>query len=193
MNHLRTNNIRGYLAEFLVARAVGSRSGRVEWDSWDVTAPDNTRIEVKSSGYLQAWAQKRLSVPTFRVSAAYGWDATRGEFSRQQAFNADVYVFCLHTAKTHDEYDPLNISQWKFYVAGREAIEARAGVQMGLAALAKVAGAPVIYNQLNWQFPLPSIPSRPRQAEPRSLAGWAWLDGVGAIPARSPSCPPMGS
>src|SRR5687767_6019449 len=78
MNDLRTNNVRGYLAEFLVARAVGSTAPRVEWDAWDVTAPDGTRIEVKSSGFLQAWAQARLSTPTFRVSAAYGWDGATG-------------------------------------------------------------------------------------------------------------------
>lgn len=62
MSDLRTNNVRGYVAEFLVAQAVGADAARVEWDPWDVAAPDGTRIEVKSSGYLQAWAQTRLSV-----------------------------------------------------------------------------------------------------------------------------------
>jgi hypothetical protein len=32
MSDLRTNNVRGYLAEFLVARAVGATGARVEWD-----------------------------------------------------------------------------------------------------------------------------------------------------------------
>lgn len=148
MSDLRTNNVRGYLAEFLVARAVGSSDRRVEWDPWDVTAPDGTRIEVKSSGFLQAWAQKKLSTPTFRVSAAFGWDAATGTWSAEQDFNADVYVFCLHTAKTHDEYDPLAAAQWTFYVAGRAAIEARVGASMGLSTLAKVAGAAVPYSGL---------------------------------------------
>src|SRR3954447_8661789 len=78
MGDLRTNNVRGYLAEFLVARAVGATGRRVEWDPWDVTAPDGTRIEVKSSAYLQSWAQARLSTPIFKVSAAYGWDEVSG-------------------------------------------------------------------------------------------------------------------
>jgi hypothetical protein len=103
---------------------------------------------MKSSGFLQAWTQKKLSVPTYRVSAAYGWDASTGTSSTQQAFNADVYVFCLHTAKSHDEYDPLKISQWRFYVAGRPVIEAQAGAQMGLATLARIAGEPVTYADL---------------------------------------------
>lgn len=116
---------------------------RVEWDPWDVTAPDGTRVEVKSSGYLQAWAQKRLSRPTFRVAAAYGWDPETAVWSTEQAFNADAYVFCLHTATTHDEYDPLDVSQWRFYVAGREAVAARGGASMGLTTLTQVAGDPL--------------------------------------------------
>ena len=40
MSDLKTNNVRGYLAEFMVARAVGAVAPRVEWDSWDVTSPD---------------------------------------------------------------------------------------------------------------------------------------------------------
>lgn len=149
MNDLRTNNVRGYLAEFLVARAVGSTAARVEWDPWDVTAPDDTRIEVKSSGYLQAWGQQRLSRPTFRVAPAYGWDPATATWSAQQTFNADAYVFCLHTAKTHDEYDPLSVSQWLFYVADREAVAAKAGASMGVATLERVAGAPVTFAGLS--------------------------------------------
>lgn len=140
MSDLRTNNVRGYLAEFLVARAVGATAPRVEWDPWDVTAPDGTKIEVKSSGYLQAWAQKKLSRPTFQVSAAYGWDPMMSARSTERAFQADVYVFCLHTATTHEEYDTLAVSQWEFYVAGQRAVEAQAGASMGVATLAKVAG-----------------------------------------------------
>lgn len=148
MSDLKTNNVRGYLAEFLVARAVGASTPRVEWDSWDVTSPGGVKIEVKTSGYIQAWAQSKLSVPTFRVSPAFGWDATTGSWSELQSFNADVYVFCLHTAKSHDAYDPLDTSQWKFYVASRSAVEERTARQMGLATLAKIAGDPVSYSEL---------------------------------------------
>jgi hypothetical protein len=159
MSDLRTNNVRGYFAEFLVAQAVGTEQVRVEWDPWDVTAPDGTRIEVKSSGYLQAWAQPRLSVPSFRVAPAHGWDeATRAR--TPQAFNADVYVFCLHTAKTHEEYNPLATTQWAFYVASRSTIESRSGHQMGLATLRELVGEPVQYSLLASQISLRSTVDR---------------------------------
>lgn len=160
MNDLRTNNVRGYLAEFLVARALGSSAARVEWDPWDVTAPDGTRVEVKSSGFLQAWGQKKLSRPTFRVAAAYGWDEGTDSWSAEQRFHADAYVFCLHTAATHDEYDPLEVDQWRFYVAGRAAIEAQAGASMGLGTLARVAGEPSVFSGLREAIIAAGGPSR---------------------------------
>ena len=140
--------MRGYLAEFLVARAVGATGSRVEWDPWDVSAPDGTKIEVKSSGYLQSWAQRKLSVPTFRVAAAYGWDASTGGWTEEQVFHADIYVFCLHTAVSHEDYDPLDVAPWLFYVAPRSLIEARVGARMGLATLTRIAGEPVHYHDL---------------------------------------------
>jgi hypothetical protein len=149
MSDLRTNNVRGYLAEFLVARALGAEGARVEWDPWDVTAPNGTKVEVKSSGYLQSWAQRKLSEPTYRVAPAYGWDGATGSASTEQTFNADVYVFCLHTAMSHDEYDPLRVSQWRFYVASRSLIELQAGSRMSLATLERVCGEPVSYSGLS--------------------------------------------
>ncbi len=160
MNDLRTNNVRGYLAEFFVARAIGSTGMRVEWAPWDVTGPDGTRVEVKSSGYLQAWGQRKLSIPRFRVGAAYGWDEVTGAWSTKQEFNADAYVFCLQTAVTHDDYDALDISQWEFYVARRDAIEAQGGASMGLPTLAKVAGPPVSFSALGDAIASAGKPSR---------------------------------
>ena len=145
----------GYLAELLVARALGAEGVRVELDPWDVTAPDGTKVEVKSSGYLQSWAQKKLSTPSYRVAPAYGWDGATGSASTEQTFNADVYVFCLHTATSHHEYDPLNVSQWKFYVAGRSPIELQAGPRMSLATLERVCGGPVSTRASPLRSPLP--------------------------------------
>ena len=65
LSNLWMNNARGYLAEFLVAKAVGSTGLRIEWDPYDVLAPNGTTIEVKTSAYLQAWDQYKLSMIQF--------------------------------------------------------------------------------------------------------------------------------
>lgn len=51
LSDFKMNNVRGYLAEFLVARAIGAAGPRVEWDAYDVVAPDGTTIEVKASAW----------------------------------------------------------------------------------------------------------------------------------------------
>jgi len=80
MGDLRMNTARGLLVEYFIAVAVGSTDPiRIEWAGHDVTAADGTRIEAKSSAYLQSWAQKRPSTPRFSFQRRNGavWDPER--------------------------------------------------------------------------------------------------------------------
>ncbi len=143
MSDLRTNTLRGVLAEFIVARAVGSRSvRRVEWDAYDVTTPDGVRIEVKSAAYLQGWAQPRLSRISFSGLSARLLDETASSFVGDRLYNADVYVFAVQTATSHDVLDVLDLSQWAFYVAPREIIAATGARSLTLATVERIASGP---------------------------------------------------
>lgn len=139
MSDLRMNNIRGYLAEYLVARAVGATGTRVEWDAYDVLAPDGTRIEVKSSAYLQVWEQRKLSRISFSGLRGRTWD--RYGVAPEATYNADVYVFCVQSATSHDNYDPLDVEQWQFYVLSRQVIEATGYHSIGLPAIQALTAA----------------------------------------------------
>lgn len=46
-------------------QAVGATGTRIEWDAYDVQAPDGTTIEVKTSGHSQAWARSGPAVIVF--------------------------------------------------------------------------------------------------------------------------------
>lgn len=144
MSDLRMNNVRGYLAEFLVSRAVGASGGRVEWDAYDVLSPDGIKIEVKSSAHLQVWDQRRLSRIVFTGLTGRTWTPQDGE-SSEATFNADVYVFCVQTAQTHEEYNPLDVDQWDFYVVPRDDIAALGNKSISLAALQRLSTGPVEY------------------------------------------------
>ncbi|WP_277209202.1 hypothetical protein [Isoptericola croceus] len=78
MSDLRMNNVRGYLGEFLVARALGAAGNRVEWDAYDVLTPDGVRVEVKVRAHLQAWAQRTIKLGDFKISQTKPWDHTTG-------------------------------------------------------------------------------------------------------------------
>lgn len=146
MSDLRMNNVRGYFAEFLVAMALGAEGPRIEWDAYDVLASDGTRVEVKSSAYPQVWDQRRPSRIKFTGLTGRTWTPQEGE-SPTATFNADVYVFAVQTAQTHDQYDPLDVSQWSFYVLGRRVLEDLGYQSLGLATLGKLTSA-VEYSDL---------------------------------------------
>jgi hypothetical protein len=153
LGDLRMNNARGYLAEYLVARALDDpRPVRVEWGSYDVRAADGTRVEVKSTGYLQSWGQRRLSTPTwtFRsVRADKVWSDRRGEYERvDPADRVHVWVFALHTATDHVRYDPLDVDQWEFRVVPHRRLLATQQVSGGLALFGRLGVRPVPYAEL---------------------------------------------
>jgi hypothetical protein len=137
LSDLRMNNARGYLAEFLVARAIGlSEVRRIEWDAYDLLVDGWIRVEVKSSAYLQLWPQWRLSRIEFSGLRGTRYDPRHGDDPGGRQFNAHVYVFGVQTATEHDVYDPLDINQWEFYVLSKSDLEeGRIGQSLGLKTL----------------------------------------------------------
>ncbi|MGW4749372.1 hypothetical protein ACWEPR_31720 [Streptomyces sp. NPDC004290] len=131
---LASNTMRGILAEYLVATALGAAAGtRTEWDAVDVRTAEGWRIEVKSTAYLQSWAQSRPSRPTFGIAPARAWDARTGSSSPEARRSSDVYVFCLLHHQDKQTLNPLDLDQWTFYVLPTEILNERFPTQKSLA------------------------------------------------------------
>lgn len=114
---LVSNATRGILAEYLVAQALGVAQGvREEWAAYDLTTPDNTHIEVKSAAYIQSWHQQRLSRISFSISKSRAWQRETNRYSHLLRRQADVYVFALLAHQHQSTLDPLDVSQWQFFV-----------------------------------------------------------------------------
>ncbi|MDQ0239522.1 hypothetical protein [Arthrobacter bambusae] len=151
LGDLRMNNARGYLAEFLVGKALGIKDlKRVEWDSYDLLFGDIT-IEIKSSAYLQSWEQKKISALSFS-----GLQGTRyhprapgdGMDPAGRRFNAMVYVFCAHTETEHAKYDQLNVLQWEFHIVPRSVLAATGLKSLGIAKVRQLSGGPTPWAEL---------------------------------------------
>ena len=124
------NANRGALAEYIVASALGvSKSPFSSWESYDLESHSGIKIEVKASGYLQAWHQNRESMPTFGIGKKQGWDSEKNDFDRVLSRHADVYVFCLHhergikpsmnateQVELKQRTNPLDTMHWTFWV-----------------------------------------------------------------------------
>lgn len=114
---LLSNALRGVLAEYLVATALGSeQSPRREWDAYDLVTTEGIKVEVKSAAYLQSWSQQDYSAIQFSIKPSLGWNAVDNTYSPQSKRQADVYVFCVLKHKDKTTVDPLNVSQWDFYI-----------------------------------------------------------------------------
>ncbi len=112
-SNLLDNTYRGMLAEFLVARALELDSiARAEWGLYDLLYGD-TKIEVKSSAYVQSWEQKELYSPRFDIHVP----VSAGK--RQ----SDIYIFSLLNEKERDKVDPLDLGQWDFYIVKTSVID----------------------------------------------------------------------
>jgi len=114
---LLSNATRGIFAEFIVASALGlGHSVRSEWDSYDLITQKGKRIEVKSAAYLQSWSQKKLSKISFSIRPSRKWDSNTGALETISERQADIYVFCLLDHQDQKTVDPLNLSQWRFFI-----------------------------------------------------------------------------
>lgn len=118
---LLNNTLRGILAEFIVCKALGIESKyRKEWDSFDLKSKRGSKIEVKSSAYLQSWKQTKLSNITFNIAPKRSWNSETLEVSKTSERCSDFYVFCLFHHKDKLSANVLDLNQWTFYLLKSE-------------------------------------------------------------------------
>lgn len=151
---LLNNTIRGAYCEFIVSSALGIDLAGVneDWGAYDIEFPceweqgdavhDIIRIEVKSSAYLQAWEQSRLSSVQFSIRPTRAWDPIHGYDSCVKR-QSDVYVFCLYTVTNRQEADPLVLDGWDFYVVPTARLDALCGPQKTLSLKKLISLSPI--------------------------------------------------
>ncbi len=149
---LISNAMRGILAEYIVASALGLTGGlRTEWDAFDLITENGVKIEVKSSAYLQSWHQAKLSSIKFGIQPTNGWDSSTNQVSSKRIRQADIYIFCVLTHKDQNTVDPLNMDQWEFYLLRSTVLDEACPTQktIGLSSLIKLDPLFAKYADLN--------------------------------------------
>jgi hypothetical protein len=115
------NTERGKLAEFIVAMAMNCTDGVSKtWGVFDILSPEGIKIEVKTSAYIQSWRQERLSPISFTIRETRALDEASNDYEKSAKRQADVYVFCVENCKEQDLINPLDLSQWEFYIISTE-------------------------------------------------------------------------
>ena len=124
----------GALAEFIEAKAIGCPAQtRNDWTAYDLVSPSGIKVEVKSSAYLQSWHQKRPSRPRFSIRKSLEWAPKTNEYVGQSRRHSDVYVFCLLSFRGDKHFlNPLDLTQWEFYVVRTADIDELFGDRQGI-------------------------------------------------------------
>ena len=149
---LVSNALRGILAEYLVAHALGlADTVRSEWSAYDLLLPNGMKLEVKSAAYIQSWYQKELSKISFDIRKTREWNEETNRQSREMKRQADIYVFCLLKHTVQETIDPLDVAQWEFYVLPTSVLDDNVGDQkhISLQALKKLDPLQVPYEDLS--------------------------------------------
>lgn len=116
-SELLGNALRGVLAEFIVASTIDTLDKpREEWDAFDLITKSGLKIEIKSSAYLQSWHQNELSKIIFGIQPTVEWEAKTNQRAKESKRQSDIYIFCVLHHKEKRTVDPLNLSQWTFYI-----------------------------------------------------------------------------
>ncbi len=166
---LVSNALRGRLAVFFVAQALGLADGvRAEGDAYDLQTADGVKIEVKSAAYVQSWAQKAPSVITFDIAPTRYWDAATNVMAAESRCQADLYVFALLAHRDKATVDPMDVSQWVFYVLPAAVLNERLTEQkqVGLATLLKLGPVSCAFEGLRTVIEQ-TAKTKPSNAEPR--------------------------
>ena len=148
---LEGNTFRGWLAEYLVALDLGIAHGvRSGWIAYDLEMEDGTKVEIKSSAYVQHWKQKGLSTPRFSIRPALGWDPDTDTYTEHPRRASDYYVFCLHKHRDQATLDVLNVSQWTFFVIPTKAIDDKLDSQksVGVTTLRRIGACEVPFGKI---------------------------------------------
>ena len=110
------NTLRGILAEFIVASTIDILDKpREEWDAYDLKTKNGLKIEIKSSSYLQSWRQKEFSKISFGIQPTHSLE-DMNKYSKEKIRQSDIYIFCVLAHKDKNSVNPLNLSQWDFYI-----------------------------------------------------------------------------
>lgn len=123
-------NLQEYIAEYLVEKALEMECS-YNADSWTIfdILYRNIRIEIKQTSYYHPWNEggKISNQRTFGITMANSnredITSVENKFERQN----DIYVFCLNTGKTKETANPMDISNWEFYVVPTKIINAECG------------------------------------------------------------------
>lgn len=148
---LLNNTLRGALAEYIVAMALGIdfSYAREDWSEYDLVTDDGVKVEVKCSAYLQSWEQHKLSDIRFGCGPSQAF--INQKYDGVPIRHSDIYVFCVFECRDIKIANVLNLDQWVFYILPTCILNEKLGSQktISLSSLLKLNPSKAYFHEIN--------------------------------------------
>jgi len=124
LSNLTSNQTQKMFAEFIVATALNRHNEvRNENDVFNLETKNGKKVEVLSSSYIQTWSRNGLPNISFTLNPSFGWDAEIPLQSCEGLHLIDMFVFCLLHHRNEHTLNPMNLSQWTFFIIHAQQLE----------------------------------------------------------------------
>lgn len=150
-SQLVTNNLRGILAEYIVASDIGiTEKTREERDAYDLITSEKIKIEIKSASYIQSREQKKLSSISFSIRPTYWYSTEKNKREEIIKRQSDIYIFCLLAHQNQETLNPLEMNQRDFYILPTKVLEQKVPTQktISLQKLQKIWAKKTYYGEI---------------------------------------------
>jgi hypothetical protein len=141
---------------------------RVEWDPYDLRTPSGLCVEVKSAAYLQSWAQRGESSISFDIRETLAWDTQTNAFAPEsdRRRQAELYVFALLAHRSKATLNPLDVSQWEFFLLDAAILNQHVKKQRRISLSRVIALKPVHCFYANLRRLIGEVDARRRSTQP---------------------------
>lgn len=97
---------------------------------------------MKSCAYIQSWQQRKHSTISFDIAETRLYNYDTGGYGGDPKRQAKIYIFCLLHHTDPETINPLDASQWEFYVLPSAVLNEKLGKQkrMSLRTLIQLGG-----------------------------------------------------
>ncbi len=105
------------LGEFIVTSALNRDiEMRNEVDVYNLKTENDKKIGVLSASHLQTWSKNGLPNISYTNNPCFKWDDNFPMQSSERLRLVELFVFCLLQHRNEHTLNPVDISQWTFFV-----------------------------------------------------------------------------
>lgn len=121
---LAGNGARAAMAEFLVARGLGTLAYAGPGPGYDLATRSGLKLTIATASCSRTWPAERRAAVLYPIAPTLAYDAARRQLARLWTRPADIYVLALLSLEANGTANPTDTGAWTFHAVGARALDA---------------------------------------------------------------------